>query len=141
MTFTEASDRLHFWLRRIYFMAAGTVACLFLAGMALQAFQIEWQIIGVVACIGVTASSTDVFTDTKHTRHKLRSCLYWLLGFPLLCLVMWMGLLIPYFILAAISIALGVWQDWETIGPPGHFLPIPIGAAFGLLIWHLLDDF
>jgi uncharacterized membrane protein len=141
MTFTEEQDRLHLWLRRVYYMAAGAVACLFLAGMALQAFKIEWPTIGVTAWIGVIASTVDVLTNEQRSSHKIRSCLFWLVGFALLSFVMWIGLLIPYFILAVISIMLGVWQEWESIGPPGNWLPVPIGAAFGLLMWHLLDDY
>jgi hypothetical protein len=122
-------------------MAAGTVACLFLAGMALQAFNIEWLTIGVVTVMGVIASTTDILTFERHSLHKVRSCLFWFFGFALLSFVMWIGLLIPYFILAAISIVFGVWQQWESVGPPGQWLPVPIGAAFGLLMWHLLDDY
>ncbi|NIL97397.1 MAG: hypothetical protein GTO53_07270 [Planctomycetales bacterium] len=141
MKICAEKEGLHVWLRRVYFMAAGTVACLVLAGMALQAFQIEWPTIGITTAIGILASTTDVLACEQNSSHKVRSTLFWLCGFALLCFVMWIGLLIPYFILAAISIVFGVWQNWETVGPPGNWLPIPIGAAFGLLIWHLLDDY
>jgi hypothetical protein len=141
MTSPDESARLHLWLRRVYFMAAGAVGCLLLAGVALHAFRVEWPTIGILAIVGTLAATLDIFIFEPRTPHKVKACLFWAFGFLLLSVMMTIVLLIPYAVLALISIAFGVWQDWETVGATGRYLPIPIGFVVGLLIWHLLDDY
>ena len=134
--------RLHFFLRCTFFMAAGAVAGLLLAGISIQRWSIEWPLILLLTVVGVAAASIDVLIYERRQWSIFRACIAWSAGFFFLTFLMAIILLIPYAILAGISKAFGVWEAWENISNLWAILiPFCIGSIFAYGGWRLLDDY
>ncbi len=134
--------RLHFFLRCVFFMTAGSVAGLLLAGISIQQWSIEWPLVLLLTVIGAAAASVDVIIYERQQWSIVRACLAWSAGFFCLTFLMAIILVVPYAFLAGISKVLGIWEAWESIS---HFwatlTPLCVGSLFGYRGWRLLDDY
>ena len=133
--------RLHLLFRRTFFVCAGGVACLILAGLALNQWDIDWPLIIALTILGTAAAGIDVLLFEHEDWSILKAFLIWGAGFLCLSILMIAVLSIPYAVLAGISKAFGFWEAWETATYPWTFIiPLVFGACFGYLAWRLLDD-
>ena len=134
--------RLHSLLRRIFFVSAGGVACLVLAGLALNQWEIDWPLILVLTLLGTAAAGTDVLLFERGNWSLLSAFLTWGAGFVCLTILMAGVLLIPYAVMAGVSKAFGIWEAWEKATYPWTLvIPLLVGSCFGYLSWCLIDDY
>lgn len=134
--------RLHFLFRCIFFSAAGSAACLVLAGLALQRWSIDWPLVAALAVVGSGAAGLDVLVFEKEHWSIFSAFLIWFTGFVCLAVLMTAVLLIPYAVMAGGSKALGIWEAWENINDPlAILIPLLVGGIFGYFVWRLIDDY
>tara|TARA_Y100001933_G_scaffold265141_1_gene335752 strand:- start:42855 stop:43289 length:435 start_codon:yes stop_codon:yes gene_type:complete len=134
--------RLHFFLRCTFFVMAGAVAGLVLAGMSIQRWSIEWRLVMVLAALGALSAIADVLIYEGQQWSIPKACLAWSAGFFFLTCLMAVFLVIPYAILAGISKFFGVWEAWENLSHLwATLIPFCVGSIFAYGGWRLLDDY
>ena len=134
--------RLHFFLRCTFFMMAGAVAGLLLAGISIQRWSIDWQLVLALTVVGAASASADVLIYERQQWSIFRACVAWSAGFCFLTFLMAIFLVVPYAILAGISKVFGIWEAWENISNFwATLIPFCVGAIFAYGSWRLLDDY
>ena len=134
--------RLHFFLRCTFFMMAGAIAGLVLAGASIQRWSIDWRLVLLLTALGAASAIADVLIYERQQWSIFRACIAWSAGFLFLSCLMAVFLVIPYAVLAGISKVCGIWEDWENISQFwATLIPFCIGSMFAYGGWRLLDDY